>query len=75
MSINQIRLYDLFRRELHLPDDKAADFVLAVGDVVDSEADNQRQLLASKDDIHHLGQKTKDDIHRLEKRLKLIFTI
>jgi hypothetical protein len=28
MSMNHIRLYDLFRRELHLSDDKAADFVM-----------------------------------------------
>ncbi len=26
MSMNQIWLYDLFRKELHLPDDKAAAF-------------------------------------------------
>src|ERR1700682_4512133 len=62
MSINQIRLYDLFRKELRLPDDKAAALVIAVGDVIGSEADNRNHLLATKEDIHTL----KEDIHSLE---------
>ncbi len=71
MSISQIRLYDLFRKELNLPDDKAADFVLAVGDVV--ELDTKKEFLATKDDIHILKDDIhilKDDIHNLELKIE-----
>lgn len=67
MSMNQIRLYDLFRKELHLPDDKAAAFVKAVGDVVESEANSKNLLLATKEDIHDL----KNDMHVLRGDLEL----
>jgi hypothetical protein len=66
--MNQIRLYDLFRKELHLPDDKAAAFVKAVGDVVESEAASKNDLLATKDDIHVL----KSDMHVLKSDMHLL---
>ena len=62
MSINQIRLYDLFRKELHLPDDKAAAFVIAVGDAVESGFANNNQLPATKNDFHIL----KDEMHDIK---------
>jgi hypothetical protein len=52
--MNQIRLYDLFRKELHLPDNKAAAFVKAVGDVVESESSAKNHLHATKEDINVL---------------------
>ena len=67
--MNQIRLYDLFRKELHLPDNKAAAFVKAVGNVVESEATGKNHLLATKEDIHVLKEDIhilKDDIHILK---------
>ena len=67
MSIGQIRLYDLFRKELSLSDDKAAAFVLAVGEVVGMDVDNKKQLLVTKNDIHHLEIKiehTKSDLYK-----------
>ena len=69
MSINQIRLYDLFRKELYLSDDKAADFVLAVAEVAGSEAESQKQLLATKEDAHQLEFKLGSDIRNLELKL------
>ena len=71
--MNQIRLYDLFRKELRLPDDKAAAFVKAVGDVVESEAADKNHLLATKDDIHVLTggmHVLKGDIHSLELKIE-----
>ena len=66
--MNQIRLYDLFRKELRLPDDKAAAFVKAVGDVVESEAAGKNHLLATKEDIHDF----KNDIHVLKKDMHVL---
>ncbi len=70
MSMNQIWLYDLFRRELHLPDDKAAAFVKAVGEVAESEVNSKNNLLATKDDIHAL----KGDIHVLKTDIHVLKT-
>src|SRR5882672_2295022 len=76
MSIHQIRLYDLFRNELRLPDDKAAAFVIAVGDIAGSEAGKEKHLLATKEDMNFLKSDInvlkddinvlKDDIHSFE---------
>ena len=66
MNLNQIRLYDLFRNELHLPDNKAAAFVKAVGDVLESETVGKNHLLATKEDIHVL----KEDIHSLDLKVE-----
>jgi hypothetical protein len=65
--MNQIRLYDLFRKELHLPDDKAAAFVKAVEDVAESEVNSKSNLHATKEDIHDL----KNDINVLRSNLEL----
>ncbi len=59
--MNQIWLYDLFRKELRLPDDKAAAFVKAIEDVAESEGAGKTHLLATKEDIHDL----KSDMHVL----------
>lgn len=66
MTSVQIRLYDLFRKELNLPDEKAAAFVSAVEDVVDNELKNERQNLATKGDVLSV----KEDIHKLEIKLE-----
>jgi hypothetical protein len=68
MDMNQIRLYDLFRKELRLPDDKAAAFVKAVGDVVESKAIGRYHLLASKEDMGVL----KIDMHDLKDDMQVI---
>jgi hypothetical protein len=50
MSTHQIRLYNLFRKELHLSDDKASEFVTAVDDVVGSENNSTIKPLSAKID-------------------------
>ena len=70
MSIHHIRLYDLFRRELHLSDDKAADFVHAVEDIAGWEVDTQNQLREIKENVHSLEAKIKEDIHSLGAEIK-----
>ena len=65
--MHQIWLYDLFRKELRLPDDKAAAFVKAIEDVAISEGAGRNQLLATKEDIHDL----KSGMHVLRGDLEL----
>jgi hypothetical protein len=52
--MNHIRLYDLFRRELHLSDDKAADVVYAIQDIAELTMTSKNDLLATKEDIYSL---------------------
>jgi hypothetical protein len=66
MNLVQIKLYDLFRKELNLPDDKAAAFVAAVEEVVEQELKNEKQTLSTKEDI----QTVKDSIHLLELKIE-----
>ena len=73
MNLNQIRLYDLFRKELHLPDNKAAAFVKAVGDVAESETAGNNHLPATKEDIHVLKndmQVLREDVHTLDLKIE-----
>ena len=65
--MNQIRLYDLFRRELHLSDDKAAEAVYAVQEMTESAITSKKDMLATKEDINTLKkeiQDTKDNLYR-----------
>ena len=67
MVSGRIRLYDLFRKELNLPDDKAAAFVAAVEEVTGQEFRNEKQTLSTKEDIHRLELKieqSKGDIYK-----------
>jgi hypothetical protein len=66
--MNQIWLYDLFRKELRLPDDKAAAFVKAIEDVAESEGARKNHLLATKEDIHEL----KSDMQVLKSDMQVL---
>ncbi len=66
MNSVQIKLYDLFRKELNLSDDKAAAFVAAVEEVVEQEFKNEKQALSTKEDIRSI----KDNLHILEFKIE-----
>ena len=80
----QIRFYDLLRKDLRLSDDKAAEFVEALGEVVEFELKNEKQISATKEDIHQLNVKidvtassakediyhVREDIHKLELKVE-----
>jgi hypothetical protein len=68
--MNHIRLYDLFRIELHLSDDKAADFVMAVEEATGSAFDANKELIATKNDIHLLEQSIKSDMSSLDQSIR-----
>jgi hypothetical protein len=68
MSIHQIRLYDLFRKELHLPDAKAAAFVVALDDTIASE--NDRNSLPMVSEINKLDIK----IDKLDIKIDNLYT-
>ena len=62
--MDQIKLYNILRTDMHLTDDKAADFVSAMSKVTERELAIKIQTLATKDDI-------KDDFQDLYKSIFL----
>lgn len=70
MNSVQIKLYDLFKKELNLSDDKAAAFVSAVEEVVEQEFKNEKQALSTKDDIRNLREDLKNNLHSLELKIE-----
>ncbi len=53
-DMDQIKLYNILRTDMHLTDDKAADFVSAMAKVTERELAVKIQTLATKDDIQDL---------------------
>jgi hypothetical protein len=70
MGVGQIKLYDLFRKELHLADDKAAAFVLAVEDIAGQESDSRMQFVSTKEDIHRLEISIQESSNELRKEIR-----
>lgn len=66
MNTVQIKLYDLFRNELKLTDDKAAAFVSAVEDAIEFGVNEGNTMLATKDDIHKLELKIEQSNLKIE---------
>jgi hypothetical protein len=64
--MNQIRLYNILRKDLQLSDDKAADFVSAMGTMPAVELNEKMQTLATKNDIHSLDEK----VHSMDLKLE-----
>ena len=65
MNTIQIRLYDLFRNEISLSDEKDSAFVSAVEEVVENEVRKDSNIHSSKEDIYRLELKieqTKSDL-------------
>jgi hypothetical protein len=69
MSMNQIKLYDLFRREMHLSDDKAAEAVYAVQEMTESAFTSKKDVLATKEDLYSLRSELKKDIQDTKNNL------
>ena len=68
--MDQIKLYNILRTDLKLSDDKAADFVSAIGKTAERELDARIQTLAIKNDIRELSPATKNDIRELSPATK-----
>ena len=63
--MDQIKLYNILKTDLNLSDDKAADFVSAIGKTAERELDARIQTLATKNDIRELSLATKNDLPEL----------
>ena len=74
MSTVSIKLYEFARREMHLTEDKAKEFVIAIDDVVkeDIKGEGLNELVTKsvlKDEIHRLELKVEQSKSELTKTI------
>ena len=69
----QIRLYDIFRKDLHMPDDRAQNLVSTIDEALKDHNEQDREDLATKafvkDEISAAAQSLKDQIRDLEVKM------
>jgi hypothetical protein len=65
----QIRLYDIFRKDLHLPDDRAQNLVSTINDALNEQREQDREDLATKSFVKDEIQVVKDQIREVEIRM------
>jgi hypothetical protein len=65
----QIRLYDIFRKDLHLPDDRAQNLVSTINDALNEQREQDREDLATKSFVKDEIQVVKDQIRNVEIRM------
>jgi hypothetical protein len=65
----QIRLYDIFRKDLHLPDDRAQNLVSTINDALNEQREQDREDLATKLFVKDEIQAVKDQIRNVEIRM------
>jgi hypothetical protein len=72
----QIRLYDIFRKDLHMPDDRAQNLVSTINDALNEQREQDKEDLATKsfvkDELSTLStafQSLKDQMRDLEVRM------
>jgi hypothetical protein len=65
----QIRLYDIFRKDLHMPDDRAQNLVSTINDALNDHREEEREDLATKAFVKDEIQSVKDQMHDLEVRM------
>ncbi|MGF6848443.1 putative amino acid-binding ACT domain protein [Chitinophaga sp. W3I9] len=74
MTIGNLKLYDIFRNDLHLPDDKALEVVNALDDHYERKSSAKIEQLATKGELWDVKNELKQDIHTLATRMDLMAT-
>ena len=62
----QIKLYDIFRKDLHLPDERARELVQTIDEAVKGEYADNLEGVATKDFVRDF---VKEEIHNLELKM------
>jgi|GEM_PF-1790541 len=77
MTIGNLKLYDLFRKDLHLSDDKALEVVNALDDHYEKKSSakmeqlaTKAELVAVKTEISNVRSELKEDIGKVRMELK-----
>ncbi|SEW50398.1 hypothetical protein [Chitinophaga arvensicola] len=72
--IGNLKLYDLFRKDLHLSDDKAMEVVNALDEHYERKSSSKIEQLATKAELQAVKSELKEEIHTIASRLDLMAT-
>jgi chromosome segregation ATPase len=70
MNAGTLKLYDLVRQDLHLPDNKALEFVTAIGEFSERHQARQDELLATKAELQTTKSELKSEMLVIKSELK-----
>lgn len=70
MNAGTLKLYDLVRQDLHLPDNKAMEFVTAIGEFSERHQARQDELLATKAELQTTKSELKTEMLAIKSELK-----
>jgi hypothetical protein len=66
----QIRLYDIFRKDLHMPDDRAQNLVSTINEALNDHSEQDREDLATKEFVKVEIRSVKDEIHSVKDSIR-----
>ena len=70
MTLGNLKLYDIFRNDLHLPDNKAMEFVTALDELSEKHVSRQNELLATKEELLTTKSELKAEMLAIKSELK-----
>ncbi|CAL1518125.1 hypothetical protein [Chitinophaga sp. MM2321] len=70
MFSSNLKIYDIFRKDLHLSDDKAKELVLCFDQSLCNYHMEKQRELATKLELYEVKAELKQDIHDLKTELK-----
>jgi hypothetical protein len=66
----QIRLYDIFRKDLHMPDDRAQNLVSTINEALNDHSEQDREDLATKELVKVEIRSVKDEIQLVRDQIR-----
>ena len=70
----EIRLYDIFRKDLHMPDDRAQNLVSTINDALNERGEQGKEDLATKSFVKEEIQSVKDRMREQMRDLEVKLT-
>jgi len=68
----QIRLYDIFRKDLHMADDRAQNLVSTINEALNDHSEHDREDLATKEFVKVEIGSVKDEIREVKTELWVV---
>ncbi|MBO9731012.1 MAG: hypothetical protein J7623_20395 [Chitinophaga sp.] len=73
-TIGSLKIYDIFRKDMHMPDERALEAVIALDDFFDKKTSGKFDSFATKDEMLNMKNELKQEIHGVSVRLDLMAT-
>lgn len=69
-TIGSLKIYDIFRKDMHMPDDRALEAVVALDDFFDKKTSVKLEQLATRDELLVTKNELKQEIHTVSVRVE-----